>query len=37
MYSIDYVSFMFAILLFLHLKLNKRHYSYAAEYCQERN
>ena len=37
MYSIGYVSYMFAILRFLHLKLNKRHYICAAEYCQEMN
>ena len=28
---------MFAILRFLHLKLNKRHNICAAEYCQEMN
>ena len=37
LYFIDYISFIFAILRFLHLELNERHYICAAEYCQEMN
>ena len=37
LYYIDYISVMFAILRFLHLKLNERHYICAVEYCQEMN
>ena len=37
LYYIDYISVMFAILRFLLLKLNERHYICAAEYCQEMN